>query len=98
MRKLFNELTRLCPGRLHILIDQHKVYNETASQVIERESEQFATTTLATQEMMCLKNSIIQVDAAAIDKPMPPVTVFSYDIEQALKETLKQIKAWKPEK
>lgn len=92
MKKTINELMKLCPGRLVITIDRHKLFNETARDEIQRNPKQYGD--LAGD--MCVKNTIIMVEAAPIDKPMPPVIVFHYDLESALKSALNQIKLWQP--
>ncbi len=96
-QKLF-ELCQLCPGRVTIEIDRHHLFNESATAVIERETRQFSETTLLVQERMKSDNTIIHVEAATITKPMPVVDVYHFDLELAIKEALKQIKKWKPEK
>ncbi len=96
MKKLINELIELCPGRFHLTINQHKVYDETAEDLLLREDRQFSDTPEKIKQLMASTDTIIQVDAAPTTKPMPPVLVFHYDIELALKEALKQIKNWKP--
>lgn len=85
----------IAPGRVSITLDHHKLFNETAEIVIDREIY-FKYTCIEILEKMIELNTIIQIDAAPIDKPMPLVTVYHYDIELAIKETLKQIKEWKP--
>lgn len=95
MKKVLNELMKLCPGRVSLTLDSHKLFNEPAEVVISRE-KQFNQTCIEVLEKMIELNTIIQIDAVPVDKPMPPVTIYHYDIELGLKETLKQIKAWKP--
>jgi len=98
MKKAFETLMQLCPGRLVLRIDDHILYGETAEQVILRETKQFAETQEFILEEMADKNTIIMVEAATTTKPMPVVQVYHYDIELALKEAIKQIKKWKPAK
>ena len=95
MKKTLSYLMKLCPGRVGITIDHHKLFNETAQAVIARE-KYFNETCIEVIEKMIELNTIIQIDAVPVDKPMPLVTVYHYDIELGLKETLKQIKEWKP--
>ena len=88
----------LCPGRIEIEIDRHKVYGETAETVILREVKQFSDTFGAILDEMAKQNTIIHLEAATTTKPMPVVEIWHYDIELAIKDALKQIKKWKPEK
>lgn len=88
----------LCPGRIEIEIDRHKVYGETAETVINRETKQFSDTTGFITAMMMANNTIIHLEAATTTKPMPIVEIWHYDLELAIKEALKAIKKWKPEK
>lgn len=97
MKRTLNQLMKLCPGRVSFTLDSHKLFNETAQTVITRE-KQFNETCIEVLEKMIELNTIIQIDAVPIDKPMPPVTTYHYDIELGLKETLKQIREWQPTK
>lgn len=94
MKKLFKELMQLCPGRISVEIDQHKLYGETASDVINRDRNKYG---IYSPEMIRL-NTIIHVEALPVDKPMPhAASSYHYDIELALKDVLNQIKLWQPE-
>lgn len=94
MNKPLAQLLTLCPGRLSVEFNQHKLFNETAQQVIERTPKVFGKHI----DRMCDTDTIIRVEAVPKDIPMPMVEVYHYDFDLALKETLKQIKKWKPEK
>lgn len=98
MKKYLNELSALCPGRIAIEIDKHLLFNETATDVIDRETKLFNDTTEPIQERMKLDNTIIHLEAATITKPMPIVEIWHYDLELAIKQALKEIRKWKPEK
>lgn len=92
MKKTLIELMKLCPGRVIVEFDRHKLFGETALDVILRNPKQYG---ILADEMIS-RNTIIMVEAAPIDKPMPPVIVFHYDLESALKNALNQIKLWQP--
>jgi len=98
MKKYLTELMQIAPGRVSIEIDKHKLFNETAETVIEREVKQFNETTEPIKELMKSNDTIIHLEVAPITKPMPIVEIWHYDLELAMKESLKQIKKWKPEK
>jgi hypothetical protein len=92
MKKILSKLMLIAPGRIDIQIDQHKLYNETALQVIERRPSQYG---IHAGDMI-IKNTIIRVEVAPITKPMPTVVCYHYDLELALKNCLDQINLWKP--
>ena len=81
---------KLCPGRVSIEIDRHKLFNESAAQVIGRKPSEYGDQAMA----MSAYNTIIRIEAAPINKPMPPVVSYHYDIELAIKDCLNQIKIW----
>lgn len=98
MKKYLTELSKLCPGRIAIEIDKHLLFNETAQTVIDRETKQFNETPTPIQERMKLDNTIIHLEAATVTKPMPVVDIWHFDLELAIKQALKEIKKWKPQK
>lgn len=98
MKKYLTELMQIAPGRVSIEIDKHKLFNETAETVIEREVKQFCDTSPYVISSMMANDTIIHLEVAPITKPMPIVEIWHYDLELAMKESLKQIKKWKPEK
>lgn len=92
MKKLFNTLRQ--KGRLDIQIDYHKLFNETATDVIDRKPDEYAGfDTAAMKEDNC----IIRVEFMPLDKPMVALS-YSNDIEQALKLVSKEYKKWRPKK
>ena len=94
MKKLLSKLMLIAPGRVIIEIDRHKLFNETAKQVIERNPSEYGV--LAGD--MILKNTIIRVEVAPITKPMPTAVSYHYDLELALQDCLNQINLWTPKK
>lgn len=98
MKKYLSELMLLCPGRVVIEIDKHHLFNESAADVIDRETKVFQDIKLPILERMKLDNTIIHLEAATTAKPMPVVEIFHFDLELAIKEALKQIKKWEPKK
>lgn len=90
MKKIINELMALCPGRLIITIDRHKLFGETAKDIIERSPNEYG---VLSNEMI-IRDTIIMIEAAPVNKPMPPVIVYHYDLEKALANTLNEIKLW----
>lgn len=98
MKKYLTELMQIAPGRVSIEIDKHKLYNETAKTVIEREVKQFADTPEFRRALMAESDTIIHLEVAPITKPMPIVEIWHYDLELSMKQALKEIKKWKPQK
>lgn len=94
MNKPLSQLLELCQGRFTVEFDIHKLFNETAEQVIERAPKVYGKQSITMSE----RNTVIRIEAVPKDIPMPMVEVYHYDFDLALKETLKQIKKWKPEK
>lgn len=95
MKKTIAELMKLCPGRLSIQLDYHKLFNETAEKFITDNSREVSGVTEDTLAKMRETNTIIFVQANPIDKPME-AKAYHYDLETALKDCLYQIKLWKP--
>lgn len=83
---------KLCPGRLDIQIDVHKLFNETAKQVIERKPSEYGEYAPG----MIARDCIIRVEAAPFGKKMPPALCYHWDLEFALKNCLNQIERWEP--
>lgn len=92
MKKVLTQLMTLCPGRLMIEIDRHKLFNETSEQVIRRKPSEYGIHA----DDMILRNTIIMVEAAPIHKAMPPAVSYHYDLEKALQDCLNQINLWQP--
>lgn len=89
MKRIFNTLKSL--GKIDIQIDYHKVFKETASQVIETNPREYGNNT----DKMKKKNCIIRIEFFPSDKPMTALA-YSHDLELALKDVYNQYLLWKP--
>lgn len=87
MKKLFNKLRT--SGRLDIQVDYHKLFNETAKDVIERKPFEYGIS-----DKMISTNCIIRVEFLPLDKKMTALA-YSHDLELALKDVYNQYLIWK---
>jgi len=86
MNEIITELMRLCPGRIDIQLDYHKLFGETAAQVIGRSR----IATRAIEKEMINRDTIIRVQANSKFEAV----CYHYDFEAALSNVLKQVKKW----
>ena len=91
MKRLFNKLKSL--GKLDIVVDYHKLFNETAMDVIDRTPIEYAGCPC---DKMKSLNTIIRVEFAPNDKPMAPAVSYHWDVEEALKRVHNEYLLWQP--
>lgn len=76
---------RLCPGRVDIQLDYHKLFNDTAAQVISK-----IEAPKAVKAKMVQLDTIVRVQA----NHKFEAVCYHYDLEVALENVLKQVKQW----
>jgi Cu/Ag efflux protein CusF len=91
MKKQLLKLMALCPGKVFIQIDNHKLYNQNAedylNESIPEETKYFDEESKA---LMIEHDAITRIEASP-NNMTPTVIVYSHDIELGLKSAIKQI-------
>lgn len=89
MNEAIKELMQLCPGRIDIQLDYHKLFNETSKQVIEKSPNIYIASKSTLAKMKRL-NTIVRVQANS----KVEIVCYHFDLEQAINSVLKQVKEW----
>jgi len=85
MKEIITELMRLCPGRVDIQLDYHKLFGEGAAQVVDK-----IEAPKAVKLKMAQMDTIVRVQA----NHKFEAVCYHYDLEIALETVLKQVKKW----